>query len=139
MNDTKIKIIAISGLPGSGKTFYAENLLKKLPGAVLFDDVKIEDIDKIKEASKKYNPIILTDPWFSDAACRRRAEGKLKEVLGDDVVIDWVFFEHDLEQCTRNVELRADGREVNGSLRRFNKVYSIPDGSVVLPVWKPEQ
>jgi hypothetical protein len=132
------QVICVAGLPGSGKTFYAENLQKRIPNSILFDDVKIEDIEKIKEASDNFSTIILTDPWFCDAACRRRAEKKLKETLGENIIIEWVFFKNDLAQCRENVKIRNDGREVNGSLRRFSKIYEVPDGVQVLPVWKLE-
>lgn len=130
-------IICYVGLPGSGKTFQAEKLQKESPSSILFDDVKIEDIGLIAESARIYNTIILTDPWFCDEHCRERSTKKLKETIGNDLIIDWRFFENDIEQCRKNVEFRADGREVNGSLRRFSKIYKVPEGYKPIPVWKP--
>lgn len=117
----------IVGLPGSGKTRYAESLVGE--GWVLFDDPGAGDLPAILEALKGGQKVLLTDPFLCLSQHRETAKRYFK-----DYTIEWVFFANDPQQCLRNASHRD--RHVVPTIERFTKVYVIPDGAVVRPVWQ---
>ncbi len=123
----------IGGIPGAGKSFFGEQLARQLKAAFLDD---IRDINLIKKCVDQHDILVITDPFFCEAKQRAKAEATLHEFI-PNLNIVWYMFENDIEQCRINVELRNDGRNVKGSLRRFSRNYSIPDGAIILPVWRP--
>jgi ABC-type oligopeptide transport system ATPase subunit len=129
--------ILLVGGPGCGKTFYGNNLHQKLgPTSYFIDD--IEDLEEIKEV-ERHSTIIIADPHLCNEKIRNKAVMWLKKNYGD-VVVDFVFFENNEEQCRKNVELRrqqGDNRKVEASIRRFAKIYQVPPGHIPIPVWRP--
>ena len=114
-------------MPGSGKT----HLAYSIPNAFVIDD--IQSIESIREAiSNNHHHIAITDPNLCESVTRKAAETILSEFSEE---IDWIFFENNPEQCRKNVELRNDGRLVEGSIKRFSRTYTIPMGAKVVPVF----
>lgn len=121
------KITLIVGLPGSGKTFLA-NLLST------FSTVIIDDIKSAKELPGFCDDLIITDVNFCDGNILNRALAMLS-VKYDAVPIKVVYFKCDVKSARRNVEYRNDGRNVEGTIQRFEKVYAPPDDA--REIWDP--
>lgn len=133
-----MKIIFICGLPGSGKTFYG-NQLSKETGFDFIDDVK--DAKHLDYHVIDDKSCIVSDPNFIFSHNRERVESYLKQYgdAGLDIPkSEWIFFENNPEQCIKNVELRNDGRKVIEFIRNFSKVYEIPINSKVIKVYSGE-
>ncbi len=81
--------------------------------------------------------LVVTDVNLCEASTREKAT-KLIKSLSPDRKVEWIFFENNLEKCRKNVEHRNDGRNVEGSLKRFSKTYTIPEGIVPLTIWTKE-
>ena len=122
-------IICVVGLPGSGKTWYAKNVLKW--------DYLVDDPTDFFDFPRDVPPektVVVCDP----ALCMSKTRAKsILGVMYPEHEIEWIFFENDLEQCKKNVAYRNDGRKVNITLEHLSKNYVIPEGVVPLPVWRP--
>lgn len=110
------KIYLIIGLPGSGKTHYANTVLRHLP--------LVDDISYIKQLPLT-GDFVLTDVNFCDHSVLETAETLLKQKY-PDAEIHRIYFENDAYKARRNVERRNDGRNVEGTIRRFAPYYSPP-------------
>lgn len=114
----------IIGLPGSGKTTFAKNLLENL-GGVLFDDVNnIEDREQIF-AETTANTIIMTDPHLC-AANPTSIMDKLMEWFGDDLCLTTYLFKPNVEQSLENIKARNDGRIISKyTIEKMNEGYNL--------------
>lgn len=122
-------ITCLVGLPGSGKTWYATNVLKP---DVLVDDPKgFSDFPKVLPADKH---MVVCDPLLCFQKCRDKS---LLPIMYPEHDIKYVFFENSPEKCKNNVEYRADGRYVDITARMLTKNYIIPDGVIPLKIWSP--
>ncbi len=127
-----LKITLIIGLPGSSKSFLG-NRLSQETGAHFLDDVK--DEDEIDSAiANGHISLLIAHPFFCDSLIRDKLVSNLKEKY-NNIEFEYIFFENDAKQCRENAKLR--NRKVEGTLRRFENIYKIPDGYVPLPVWRP--
>lgn len=135
------RIIAIAGLPASGKTHYARDLNAladlhmNLPPSVVIDDPRDwnKDVVEVLNVSKD-KTVIIVDPWFCIDRNRVLAEDKFRK-LG--FTVEWIFFANDPEQCKVNDQHRGTNR--TSDINWFSIQYSIPEGANVLPVWKVNQ
>jgi hypothetical protein len=48
------------------------------------------------------------------------------------------FFMNDPEKCQNLVNYRRDGRKVTGLINQLSKIYQIPPGADVRPIWQPD-
>ena len=129
MND--VKFICIVGAPGSGKTFFARETSK--PGEIIIDDIK--SIDIIPDVLKKgYKTFFITDPFFCFSNVRLNAEKILKDFAKDSIV-EWIFFENNVDKCWNNVKHRDDGRIISlKSIQFFSERYNPPENC--LKIWQ---
>ncbi len=130
-----MQITLIAGLPGSGKTHLAQSLVSYPPHRVwLVDDIK--DISQLVgvDHMQQIDHLIVTDPHFCRTSTRQSAE----DLLGQryKCPINWIFFENDPGQCEINVLYRNDGRQVRGMIHAMSKIYTVPAGADVRPVFK---
>lgn len=129
--------ILVAGNCGSGKSYLAK-LLQKKWGGYLIDDPK--DIDReLDDIPNEYDLIFITDPFFCLRHIQELAEKKLYERF-PDCVISWVFLANNAEQCRINVAARNDGRQVEGSIRRFSREFHFPGtrNSLILDCYTDE-
>lgn len=109
-------IYLIIGLPGSGKTHYANTVLRHLP--------LVDDISYIKQLPIS-GDFVLTDINFCNAEVLSTAESLLQQKYPGATICK-IFFENDAEKARANVSRRNDGRNVEGTIRRFAPIYKPP-------------
>jgi hypothetical protein len=130
-------IFLIVGLPGSGKTHLANEMLVRFPDSLLLDDMSRDTDDKI-EAGNAHDHLIIADP----NVCRfgpLRAIQKLKEWFGPHD-LDIIAFENDPKQCWENVKNRRDGRKITAAtIILLAKDYTADEWGKPRPVWRPNQ
>lgn len=100
-----IQFLLIVGLPGSGKTYYSQEL-----EGIIFDD--FNDLSLLTEELQ--GKVVIIDPNF---CCDSALEGA-KVILNKkypDCKIDVVYFENDLKACWENVQRRNDNRKISYS------------------------
>jgi predicted kinase len=114
------KVIAIVGLPGSGKSFLGKQIARE-QNCLFVDDINVRTLPLVEE--NKGN-IVITDVWFCEEKTRTRAAKMLNEIGYDE--IEWIFFENAPDKCRKNVQRRADGRAVMGLIQGLTGKYTIP-------------
>ena len=138
----EVLITCIAGLPGSGKSYLAEQLWLSYPEPRYESVWWIDDIQEQSQlpswhTAQTLEHLIITDPHFCRASTRALAEKRMREEY--DASVQWIFFENDPERCQANVEHRRrtqqDSREVVGMIHLLSKIYTIPDGYMVQPVF----
>jgi hypothetical protein len=115
-----VDIFLIIGLPGSGKTHYANTVLRHLP--------LVDDISYIKQLPLT-GDFVLTDVNFCDHKVLEMAESLLKKKY-PDASIHRIYFENDPDKARANVDRRNDGRRVNGTINRFAPIYRPPSDAI---------
>lgn len=123
-------ITCLVGLPGSGKTWYAKNVLK--PDVLVDDPKDISDFPRELPVDKH---MCVCDPMLCLKKCRDKSK---LPVMYPEHEIQYIFFENAPEKCKKNVDFRCDGRYVEITGRMLTKMYDIPDGIVPLIVWGPK-
>lgn len=127
------RVIAIVGLPASGKTYYARQLETQNPGSILIDDPRNWEEIRTVIAGFKTKTFIITDPWLCLDRNRVLAESKLNK-LGFKV--EWIFFENDPQACKAN-DYRRETNSIS-DISWFSSQYTIPENAKVIPVWKSQ-
>lgn len=119
--ETKIHLII--GLPGSGKTYYANKHFKNIQ---IVDD--ITDLRQLPTAKE----FVVTDVNFCDRLTLENARNVLTKLYGE-VIFNHIYFENNPDKARKNVERRNDGRYVEGTIRRFAPIYNPPEDA--LEIW----
>lgn len=125
MSDT-FDVWFIVGLPGSGKTHLAYDSAKAQGGIV------VDDIKDVRELPSTLDQRwIITDPNFCKPGTLERAKKMVMDHVATidkqvGVMIFVQYFENNPEQCRKNVRHRNDGREVEGTIRKYEKIYNPP-------------
>lgn len=136
------KIILLCGLPGSGKSFFGEEIFSyyrhREESAIFFDDMGIEYSlqDLVEAVNVGYENIIIADVNLCRQEDRKHAIKRMSE-LAPDYMLEWIYFENDPIKCLKNVEYRDDGRKVKEAIREFSKRYVIPEGVEPKKIWQP--
>lgn len=121
----------VIGLPGSGKTYFIENIINR-DGfyELVIDDPT--DPKLVDEGIAEGKNMIIADPWLCNPNIRQFAYDKFYNAGW--FFVSTYFFENDQEKCRKNIEYRNDGRLIK-NLDVFN--YSIPEGVDTIPIWTP--
>lgn len=138
--DSKI-IFFIVGLPGAGKSTLGR-LLAAEKGVPFLDDLSTtHGRQALLDVLQNDTPgCVIADVYLCEAPAREAAARLVASYCPTAVAV-WKYFEnteHGLEKCRRNVRRRqeaGDSREVDGSLARFSKSYTIPKGAEILIVY----
>ena len=141
-------LIAIAGLPGSGKSHRVRELRTTCSG-VSAEDFHADSWchSKRVDHSRHFEAMIrdlrdgkdcaIADIAFCDSERRIAVNEAVLGAVPDATVV-WEYFENDAEQCKHNVRQRNRGN-VSEQLNRideFSSGYRIPsDAQVVHPVW----
>jgi len=126
----RTNIICIVGLPGSGKTFLAQQKCLETGGIVLDDITSFKDV---ASAIRDYDFIYITDPHFCIPEIKNSAERKLSS-LADNINLEWIYFENDVEKCLSNIKFRNDKRNVRPTIDIYSKIYVPPEEA--LSIWQ---
>lgn len=116
-----MQITLIIGLPGSGKTYLANQMT----------GVVIDDITSLDQLPNIVDKLIVTDVNFCDASILEKAEYILYERY-EDVKIERIYFENNVTAARENVKYRNDGRNVEGTICRFKSIYNPPDDAKII-------
>ncbi len=127
------RVIFLVGLPGSGKSHLAKEIIRFNPEYVLIDDPLKGEKDRILEPMSEGKSMVICDPWLCDANAREVAQKLFEE---NDYMINWYYFENDVDKCKANIAHRNDGRVVE-RFEPFN--YTIPEGIQTIAIWQLEE
>ena len=133
-------ITFITGLCGSGKTYYSEQLKKKT-GALLFEGIGkgIENNENwliIVSHLKNGNDCVVEE---MDFCFQKPRDSVIKYILGNtpDTEIKWVCFENDLDSANWNVRQRTNKADINGHLyinAQLTRFYTYQFGAKIVPI-----
>lgn len=125
------KAIVIIGLPGSGKTTFANAL-----GGRLVDDATQNEDELYDALASDEELVVITDV---NAIYSRREQ--IISLIASKVKrkVEIICYENDPEACWANVCARGDGRVSRSGLLRMANAYKLDafDPDMVLPVYKP--
>jgi hypothetical protein len=130
-----IEVKVLVGLPGSGKSYYANTIVDA-------ETTIIDDLNRNLTALEEFknNPtskLIITDPSASLSSPDKIKE-KVIQWLGEDATVDIFAFENDLEACWANVVRRNDGRIISKPyMKSLSKFYDPAIFDKILPVYRP--
>lgn len=129
-------VTMIIGMPGSGKTYLAKELLHR-HGGLLIDDLS-QHVDEKYFAifcNTRASRIFITDPWAAMRPPEKITE-KLRGWFGDDIEVVFIAFENDVDACLANCVLRNDGRIISrNTLEMISRAYNTALYDDVRPVY----
>jgi len=121
------KCIFIIDLPGSGKSFKANQLQKELG-----EEWKILDDPTLESPILFEENVIICDPHLCNSRTR---DGAISIMIKLGYEVKCMFFENDKEKCLNNIRHRDDGRVISkDGLASFQ--YEVPDGIETLKIWQ---
>lgn len=144
----KKEITLLIGLPGSGKSYWLKQLIanKENNHYAVFDDISQTD-QTLKNLEKNLlsdsiSEIYIADVNFLQENVIELAIEKIKKFIDANeinnninkkltstiLIVKKIIFIGDEETCKKNVSFRNDGRNVDGTIKRFkNSVEKIRD------------
>jgi hypothetical protein len=138
-------LVAIAGLPGSGKSYYIDSL--SVPGHVAHDfmagasGARLADSRHLVPLTRALNAgldSLACDINFCLAPRRAELQAVIRE-LAPGARVEWRYFENAPDLCLANVRRRVRIRVSREEelIRKLSAQYAVPDGAATLPVWRP--
>jgi GTPase SAR1 family protein len=122
----------IIGLPGSGKTTLANELITTLEKPVLIDDLFIQlqkydfnwknTLHSFDCLESNYTDIVITDFLACSPLEQKTLFNKLGEFFPKSFQ-HWHFFNNDPYQCLENAHKRNNGTNIDVTLQSMTKIY----------------
>lgn len=129
-----ITVRLVIGLPGSGKTTWAE---KNCPGFYIFNDPGFEcSTEDIEKALKNGKNIVITDPYFCYKGVLASCEKLIKNSTLSEVLIEKFFFMNEPDICLKNATSRPN-KAVSEFITQLAKSYNPP--SYAIPCWRSQE
>ena len=76
---------------------------------------------------------VIVDVNFCDSKILKLAITTLNDLFPNHT-ITIIYFENDAKKCRHNVAVRNDGRNVEGTIKRFEHIYSPPADALKIHV-----
>lgn len=130
-----MKILALVGLPGSGKSHYI-NKLENKDSFLISDDPKNQEDLPDPFIARNFN-IVIADCHLCIPRIRDRFINKINKLYPEHS-LEFVFFDNNPSQCLKNVNYRNDGRKVETTIIQYSKEYIIPENSNIIPVFNTD-
>ncbi len=143
------KLIAIAGLPGSGKSRYIARVRGTIAGVIADDYMTHAHGDspiftngrRFVELARALNAgkdCLVSDINFCRPNRRAEFESAIRGVA-PGTEFEWRFFENDPDRCIGNVRRRAriNVTREEQTIRDLSPHFQIPAAATVLPVWTP--
>lgn len=141
------KLTILVGFPGSGKSYYINNIKEEYNGKVA-DDFMKDSKDNSREFLRSCHweelvadlnddrDCLISDIRFCNEEDRNNFESQLKKSV-DNVVLDWQYFENNPDVCIRNVLSRQSQQKYKQIQYIIcNRIkYQIPENSEIIPVY----
>lgn len=127
-------LILLIGLPGSGKTWYAQN---KLVWDYFVDDARTAT--DFPQDVNKDDTIVIAHCTMCIPLALENAEKQFATMYPEHKITR-IFFENNVEKCHKNVENRAkqgDTRDVALAIKQLSKMYIIPRDVKTQTIWSP--
>ena len=140
-----MRITYIIGLPGSGKTFLA-NELNRTENNYIIDDPKSFTKDILPYLDGR--DLIITDPILCIPKIRKKSWIVITQGLFENnidqknITAQYIYFENDIDKCKKNVKRRkkeGDNRDVEISIELLSELYEIPYGINSMDIWNGEK
>jgi len=138
------QVIIVIGLPGSGKTFFCQDICSA-HGHKLFDDFLNNFYDgELLEALQLGNKVCINDPRLCQYPIFEKYMTIFSNYVGHDNIHVYLF-ENDPDQCTKNIIRSNDTRKgLVHTITSYSKHYTINnyskwDHNIVLVYREPEQ
>ncbi len=141
------KLVVIVGLPGSGKSFELRHRRMFCSG-ISVEDFMADSIGHSRnfaysrhyraliESLREGHECVIADIEFCRPERRKEFEDVVCRVV-ENLELEWVYFENDLQGCTRNIQRRNRSRWIDeiSKAKELSATYVIPDGSNKLCVF----
>ena len=121
-----MKIYALVGLPGSGKTKLAKEIASN-KSAVIIEDLD----DHVRFNDCIGRNIIVTDYWLVEEASRASLDQRAVAMGAKKV--RYIFFENNPDKCYSNIVERRECLS-HYFIKSISARYTIPEGAEVLKV-----
>ena len=133
LNEKRMEVILLIGLPGSGKTWTAHNVYAPKGYMVVDDPKSIHTVREVLSNAKATGApgVVVADPHLTSPTALSKA---LEFFQGQGATVTCVWFENDLAAAAKNIQHRADGRQIN--LRAFAHGYQVPEGVTPTKIWR---
>lgn len=128
----------IVGLPGSGKTTLANEMVGKVENVLLIDDMSL-NLNKCSEFLWfKHSCLIITDPYLCGVP-EHKMRDKINDTFTGDFYFDFhfIYFENDLAACMANAARAPKPGGTDNFSKHLSRTYTIPLNADVRKVWKP--
>jgi hypothetical protein len=139
-------LIAIAGLPGSGKSTYMRG--PDIPStAQIFDDFHKDSFcnSPYFRHSRHYTTLItalcdgidcvISDIMYCDTSRRKEVDEVVRAAI-PGLQVEWRYFENNAAQCEANVKQRnrsTKERELE-MIRELSAKYEIPQDGIIIPI-----